>query len=213
MIDQPHTIALFGGAFDPPHRSHEIIIHALTRMPSIDLVQIIPYHQSALGKQPHASPQDRMAMLQLLIEDESKCVINDIEIQNPTISYTIDTLKQLRSRYPKAILFWVLSSESLASFNQWKDPDAIFAICHLICFKRVNQTEMNPSFTNRFCEHFDECTESESGNIWVLPTPLPPFSSSSIREAIKNHQHPIEGLNPKVASYIRQHQLYQEDSP
>jgi nicotinate-nucleotide adenylyltransferase len=36
------NIALYGGAFDPPHIGHLQLIHALTKVPEMDEVWLLP---------------------------------------------------------------------------------------------------------------------------------------------------------------------------
>lgn len=36
------NIALYGGAFDPPHNGHIQLIHALSKAPTIDEVWLLP---------------------------------------------------------------------------------------------------------------------------------------------------------------------------
>lgn len=213
MTNKPRTIALFGGAFDPPHLGHEGIIRSLAEQPFIDAIQIIPYHESAFGKTPHASARDRIEMLRLLIKDKNQCTINHHEVQHTGPNYTIDTLAHIQSQHPEARLFWVLSTESLATFNAWKNPEGILAITHLICYTRSGTLKIPEALQARVTETTDDLLNTQSGKIWIAPTPLAPWASSSIREAIMKDRSSIEGLNPKVTAYIHQHQLYQEDTP
>ncbi|OGV93425.1 hypothetical protein A3B57_03605, partial [Microgenomates group bacterium RIFCSPLOWO2_01_FULL_47_10] len=67
-----HHVVLFGGAFNPPHIGHLIVIQqAFEMIPQIDELWLLPDNVGSFGKE-LAPAQHRLAMCQLLINELPK---------------------------------------------------------------------------------------------------------------------------------------------
>ncbi|WP_157152337.1 nicotinate-nicotinamide nucleotide adenylyltransferase, partial [Brachyspira sp. SAP_772] len=93
-------IAILGGSFDPPHLGHLILADTIQHELKCDKILFIPSkippHKSISGK---VSDDDRINMLKLSIEDNDNFILDDYEIKNDCVSYTIKTLEYIYNNY------------------------------------------------------------------------------------------------------------------
>ena len=126
-------ICLFGGTFDPPHIGHLLIAQTVCEAENFDKIIFIPAYQP-----PHKTEitpvDDRLKMLKIAVKGNPNFEISDIEIKRGGVSYTIDTVKAVKkeSGTDKKDLFYLIGSDSLLNFHNWKDPKNILDECQVI---------------------------------------------------------------------------------
>jgi nicotinate-nucleotide adenylyltransferase len=131
-------IGVFGGTFDPPHVGHLLLASDAREALDLDRLIFIPTGAQPLkvNAPPVASPQDRLEMVRLAVADDANYSVDDAEINRKGLSYTVDTLQHLTDRYPAGKLFLLLGEDSLASFEQWRQPDRIRELATLAVMRR-----------------------------------------------------------------------------
>lgn len=127
-------VGLFGGSFDPVHLGHQDLVKRFIADLSLDRVFVIPAFVSPfkLIRPPIASPEDRVAMLKLAFEGESKVEILTDEIDRKEISYTVDTIKRLLPRFSEDQLFLLLSEELRETFSTWKESQELEKMVQIV---------------------------------------------------------------------------------
>lgn len=126
-------ICLFGGTFDPPHIGHLLIAQTICEAESFDKLIFIP-----VNIPPHKTVntllEDRLNMLGIAIDDNPNFEISDIEIKRGGISYTIDTIRTIKNQYniTSNKISYLIGSDSLLNFHNWKDPEKILEECQII---------------------------------------------------------------------------------
>ncbi len=113
-------IAIFGGAFDPPHAGHQSILQRLLETNLADLVYVVPTAYHAFGKKmaPH---QDRVRWCEIMAAPfGSMVVVEPIEAQLQAPSLTINTLRALRERHPGDELRLVIGEDNARVRDQWE---------------------------------------------------------------------------------------------
>ena len=124
---------LFGGTFDPPHIGHLLIAQTVCEAENFDRIIFVPTNKSPHKKQ--ITPVDhRLKMLNIAIDCNSNFEISDIEIIRGGVSYTIDTIREMKEKIgaKKEELFYLMGSDSLMGFHNWKDPRFILDECQVI---------------------------------------------------------------------------------
>ncbi len=185
-------IAVLGGRFDPPHLGHFLIAQqVLDFYPDIDKVFFVPAYKHAWSPI-EASAKDRVNMLKNSLQKNME--VSNIEIKRGDTSYTVDTVEALK-RETGADIYWIVGSDILPEFKKWKDYKKLMDLAKFIVFPR------NPHLLpTRLPKGFEVVKHPE-----LFTTN---FSSSKIRERIKNKKS-IEYLVPEaVARYIKKHKLY-----
>ena len=122
------SVGLFGGSFDPIHFGHINLAIQLMEIHQLDEVIWMPAYCSPFktSTPPHASPEDRAAMLKAALEGIPRFRISTLEIERNGPSYTIDTVRALSSE--NASLRLLLSEEAAAHFNQWKEAGELLRL-------------------------------------------------------------------------------------
>ncbi len=135
-------IALFGGAFDPPHLGHLQVIVNLFENRLADEVWLVPTGTHDFHKLMQPAPI-RLKMLEMLIDQipfkhRDKVKIERCELEREGVSHTIDTLNQLSKQYPHDDLYFVIGSDNLQKFHLWDRYQEILEKFPVIVYPRVN---------------------------------------------------------------------------
>ena len=187
----PHRIALFGGTFDPIHSGHLDIASRAKEAMSLNEVRFLPCLKS-----PHktdngaASPEHRMAMVKLAIRELPWAIADDFDLTAPPPSFSYRSAEEMARRFPRAQLFWIMGADQWTALPQWKEPDRLARIVEFIVFARNGAPAHHPGWKH----HFLQGTH--------------PASATRIRQEIAAGRLPHEWLDPAVAQYILDHQLY-----
>ncbi len=113
-------IGLYGGTFDPIHYAHLILAREALERLGLDRVIFIP---AALS--PHKIEQEptdaliRLEMLRAAIKDEARFSIDEMEVNRPPPSYTLDTVEEFRRGNSGAEIYYLLGSDNLPRLDTW----------------------------------------------------------------------------------------------
>jgi nicotinate-nucleotide adenylyltransferase len=189
-------VGIFGGTFDPIHLGHLITAQSVKEIRNLDKIIFIPAYIS-----PHktdakpSSPEDRLNMIKLVVETIPFFEYSDIEIKMGGISYTIDTLRELKKNYEK--IEFIIGYDNIFTFHTWKEPDEIFKLADVVVLKR--KSSHPPQFQDIY---YRQAVFVQTRGIEI--------SATDIRERVKNGL-PINFLvPPSVLEYIYEHKLYIE---
>ena len=126
-------VCLFGGTFDPPHIGHLLIAQTVCEAENFDTILFVPANKQ-LQKKVVTDKKKRIKMLELAIKDNPNFELSDIEINRGGISYTMDTITHYREHIMKSEdeLFFLIGSDSLMDFPNWKNPKGILKNCKVV---------------------------------------------------------------------------------
>lgn len=183
-------VILFGGAFDPPHLGHQQMTAEILKKGLADEIWYVPTRIHNFAKSVTAA-KHRVAMLNFILIPQTR--IESCELNRPGISYSYVTLNELSQRYPNDQLSWLIGSDNLAKFHLWKDYQKILNNYQVYVYPRLG-IAIEPLYP---------------GMIPLNKVKEMAFSSTEIRERLKNQQKVDQMLDQKVAAYIKKHHLYQ----
>lgn len=207
------NIVLFGGAFNPPHLGHLLVIkQAFELIPNIDQLWLMPSHAHTLGKTfIHAS--HRTKMVELLCADlepeiSSKVFICPIEIDYQTSGETLQTIKLLNTEvayltktmnqpvnnFNQIKYSFLMGSDQLASFHLWGNYQELLSSLDFYIYPRPN-FPLDP-----FYPHMTALAHPNQ----VITN----LSSTLIRNRIHQSQSLYHLLPLSVINYINNHDLY-----
>lgn len=189
------NIGLFFGSFNPVHTGHMIIAQHLANQPEIDQVWlVVSPHNPLKSKSSLANDYDRLHLVNLAIEDNSKIKSCKVEFDLPQPSFTIDTLAYLKEKYPQHTFALIMGSDNLLSLPKWKHYELILQNHLIYIYNRPNADEENPLITHP--------------NVRICKAPLIDISSTEIRNAIAEGRS-IRYLVPdKVFEYLDGSRMY-----
>lgn len=220
-------VLLFGGTFNPIHNGHLRSALECQYLLGFDEVWLIPNAQQPLKGQPTIAAEQRLAMINLAIEDYPQLRCVDIEILRGEISYTIDTIAALQKQFPEVSFAWQLGQDALNQFDRWHRWQELIELASWIVVPRPGY---RPDYSERLTaaladrqisaadflrkDSAGEADVSASaerrqyGKIISVSTTEMALSSTHIRQ-LANHALPCDFLVPdSVSRYIAQQHLY-----
>jgi nicotinate-nucleotide adenylyltransferase len=197
-------IGLLGGTFDPPHLGHlNLAIEALEKR-ELDEVWFLPTPLSPFKINTQLTLfHHRVKMLDLLIRGLQKLSINCIEEELTLPSYTYNTVKELKVRYPKAEFVLILADELLESLHQWKMPEALIKEVPLIIGARVPEKIKKKLKILPFKSQELAILEKS-----ICATRMIEVSASEVRARLKKGLCCKHLVHQEVLDYIYKNQLY-----
>ena len=128
-VPQDGVVAIYGGSFNPPHVGHAMVARWLTWTGQVDAVWLVPVFRHAFeGRHDKtlASFDERVAWCRAFAADLGAGVgVCTVEAELPVPSFTIDTLRHLRSQYPHLRFRLVIGSDALPHLHAWRAWDSI----------------------------------------------------------------------------------------
>src|ERR1043165_8237911 len=164
-------LGLFGGSFDPVHLGHLLVAQAAREELQLDRLFFIPAAKSPF--KPDSTPTDakfRLQMLRLALAGQTKCEIDEQEIARGGTSYTIDTVRDHRTRFPGAELFYLIGADHVSQLPKWREAEELARLVEFVVIPRPGggEAQLPAPFRGRTLKGF----------------PLG-VSSSQIRERVK----------------------------
>jgi nicotinate-nucleotide adenylyltransferase len=198
-------IGVFGGSFDPVHRGHLLLADCCWQQAQLDRVEFVPAAQQPLKPRgPIASESDRAEMLRIATTDRPEFSVSTIEFDRGGVSYTVDTLRQLRVEHPDAELFFLMGADSLADFPHWREPAQICRLATPLVVRRAESPE--PDFES--LRPFVAPARLQEIRAAQVEMPATPISSSQIRRLVAEGGAWRPLVPTAVAQYIEKGRLY-----
>ena len=200
------NIAILGGSFNPVHKGHIMLAKAAYEEYSFDKVYIMPNCITYYKKADNVIPDfHREAMIKLAIRPYDYMEYSDMELKRGGITYTVDTLKEFKEKYPDTAVSFIMGGDSLKNFHTWKDSETLVKLAdYLVAARDEVDRKMACSIINeynRICGR--NCFK-------LLNTPMLDISSKNIRNKIKNGFDVSDMLENSVSEYININNLYKE---
>lgn len=210
------SIGILGGTFDPIHNGHIQIAKVVLDALHLSQIKFIPCYHPPHREQPIASPTDRLAMVKLAIAPYLNFSVDEMEIHRKGISYSVDTLTQLRKKMPNESFCFILGADVFAQLHLWHEWKKIIDLTHLIIVGRPNIShDLNSEIQallnkNQTCDQHD-LEKNLAGKIYYLDNKFIDISATSIRSAIQSGEKNITGLDKRVEEYIFEKGLYAQN--
>lgn len=184
------TVGVFGGSFNPPHVSHVLAcLYVLATYP-VDRILVIPSYQHPFDKA-LADYADRLEMTRLAFRHLDGWVeVSRIEEELGGVSYTVDTLRELRRRLPEVHFRLIVGSDILGEVSRWRNSEEVQALAPLLVVPR--RTEGDGA----------GCSGTESGFV------LPAISSTEVRQRLAAGGEAGNAIPLQVREYIARRALY-----
>ena len=201
------NIGICGGTFDPFHRGHVDPILAVRPALAWDRVIYMPaFVQPFKAGRSTASGYHRFAMTVLGTEGHGPLYVSSRELERGSVSYTVDTLQELRAQEPDATLDWIIGDDNLEQLLEWKSLDTIFTLANFVVLTRMN---VRPALPGLLGARVTEAMHRPpQGSIVFAGNATVPVSSTEVRRRIRAGE-PIEDLvPPPVSRYIHHYDLY-----
>jgi nicotinate-nucleotide adenylyltransferase len=195
----PKRIGILGGSFDPPHLAHLALGQAAVAQLGLDELRIIPTGQAWHKARTLSNATHRLAMAQLAFEGITQACVDPRETQRSGPSYTIDTLRELRTEFSQAELFLIIGADQARALTSWQAWQEILQSATICVADRPDLTRARDVF---------DAEKVYPKRIFHLQMPSLAISATDIRSAISTHQNVTALVGERVARYIADHHLY-----
>jgi nicotinate-nucleotide adenylyltransferase len=183
-------VAIFGGTFDPIHHGHLILAREAIESLRLDRLIFVPAAASPHKLEGKLSAADvRLEMLRAAIENESQFCLEEMELQRPPPSYSVDTVEVLRFREPTAELFFLIGEDNVTRLATWHRFDELAKMVQFVVLARSGVMSEHPYPVSR--RHLD-------------------ISATDIRNRVAMRRSIRYLVPPAVETIIRDRQLYRE---
>lgn len=188
-------IGILGGSFNPIHTGHAILANYITQHTDIEQLWLMVSPQNPLKDNLSQSYDvHRLAMAELVASKCDNVITSGFEFTLSRPSYTIDTLRALKEKFPQHEFVLIIGADNWNVFNKWKNHDEILKNHKIMIYPR---------------QGFDiEIPVELAGSVTELSSPIIELSSTYIREQLKNNMNMNFYLPQDVYRYILEHKLY-----
>jgi nicotinate-nucleotide adenylyltransferase len=183
---------ILGGSFDPVHHGHLIVAGRAAEALGLDTVFFVPCRQQPLKPAgPAADGKDRAAMIRLAIEGDTRFALDTQELERPAPSYTVETLRAIRARWPDERLVLLVGADAAAQLHRWRAADEVARLAEVAVLARPGSAAVSSAFVTH-----------------TVATPAIEISASDIRARVLGGRSVRYLVPEKVAGYIEKKQLY-----
>lgn len=195
---------IMGGTFNPIHMGHLIIAEKAREQFKLGEVLFLPSGVPYMKDCREVLPgKIRMEMTGLAIQGNPFFAVSAMEVEREGRTYTYETLEKLREQNPDTEYYFILGADSLWKIETWKNPERIFAACHILAAVREDKSSEDMEKQSVYLK------EKFGASIFLLQTGHVEISSSMIRSLCREGNS-IRYLVPEaVYNYIVQKKLYE----
>lgn len=198
-------VGILGGTFDPIHIGHLVIAEEARVKINLEKIIFMPAGRPWMkGNQVITKPGNRWDMTVLAISNNKWFEASPRELSESEPTYTVDTLKQIRSEDKNSEMFFILGQDALGTFVNWKDPCGILELCTIVVASRPRSQEQSITALEQRCP-------DASQNMVILNSPLVSFSGTEIRRRVSQGRSIRYMVPSEVEGYIYRNHLYSGD--
>ncbi|WP_125132048.1 nicotinate-nucleotide adenylyltransferase [Microbacterium sp. 10M-3C3] len=186
-------IGVMGGTFDPIHHGHLVAASEVAHSFDLDEVVFVPTGQP-WQKSDVTWSEHRYLMTVIATASNPQFTVSRVDIDREGVTYTIDTLRDLKKQRPHADFFFITGADAVAQILSWRDHDELWDLAHFVAVSRPG--------------HVLSTDGLPTADVSQLQIPALAISSTDCRERVRQGD-PVWYLVPDgVVQYIAKHHLY-----
>ncbi|MCJ8313478.1 MAG: nicotinate (nicotinamide) nucleotide adenylyltransferase [Saccharospirillaceae bacterium] len=223
---------ILGGSFDPFHLGHLQMLRESIDQLSPKYLRVLPCFQQALKSHTAIKSKHRMAMLKLIVKQvnteqkdkpkQCNVLLDDFEISQNQINYSIKTLTQFSNTFDESLVF-LMGEDSILNIQKWKQWEQLLDVCHIAIVKRKVKRKVKQTNKTDKQDLFDclpqtwqpkwvdlsvfkqSIKNQKAGLICQIEMDYVDISSSFIKTNLNDSQALLPAV---IFDYINEHQLY-----
>ncbi|MGW5387901.1 nicotinate-nucleotide adenylyltransferase [Nocardia sp. NPDC003963] len=195
-------LGVMGGTFDPIHHGHLVAASEVAHRFDLDEVIFVPTGQPWQKTDRQVSPaEDRYLMTVIATASNPRFSVSRADVDRSKVTYTVDTLRDLRVQHPGAELFFITGADALASILTWQDWAELFELAKFVGVSR-------PGYELNIDHLADHLRGMPADAVTMIEIPALAISSSECRRRAAEGR-PVWYLVPDgVVQYISKRHLY-----
>lgn len=204
--EEKTKVGILGGTFNPIHRGHiELGLQIQQAFQMEKILYILSAHPPHKTNSKVVPMELRWKMLERALKPFPQLVPCNMEMKRPTKSWTIDTIKELKTKYPGTQFYFISGSEGFLRIRTWKDYQTLLVSLPFIVVLR------NPEHRQAVERLLKEesIMLSPSVHIFSYESDKLSISSTLIREKIKQSQQIDRFVEEEVKKIMEEYKLYE----
>lgn len=129
-------VGILGGTFNPPHIGHLIMANEALHAAGLDEVRFMPNYIAPHKEVHGANAEQRLQMTRLAICGSDKFRVEDFEISQGGVSYTVDTMSKMIQREPETMFYFIIGGDSIEGLPTWHRIDELAKMVRFIGIRR-----------------------------------------------------------------------------
>ena len=197
-----NKIVVYGGSFNPPLNSHFIIAQqVLNQFDEVKKVIFLPVNNN-YAKDGLIENKHRYNMLKIVIDQNEKFELSDMDLNAKRSLHTIETLDKVQKMFPNEEICFLCGSDNLKELNTWKSAEKLISKYKIIVMERdtdqINDIIKNDKLLSRYRKNIVKLKEDVKSN----------YKSSYVREQLKKGKSVRYLLPDKIFYYIEENNVY-----
>ncbi len=189
-------LGVLGGSFDPIHVGHLLVAEDVRQQLGLDRVCFVPTFSPPHRPAPVAPYHDRLNMTRLAVRSMPGTELLAIEDKLPVPSYTVNTMKAIRARFPAACCYFLMGADQYQNMEHWHQPTELTRLARLVVMSRPGV-----AFPPRFAGH-------QPRRVVMLEVVAVAVSAAVVRQRLAKGRSVRYILPEAVLDYISRHRLY-----
>lgn len=192
-----------GGTFDPIHNGHLFAASEVADLFDLDEVVFVPTGQPWQKDRRVSDAEDRYLMTVIATASNPRFSVSRVDIDRGGLTYTRDTLGDLRRLHPDSELYFITGADALASILSWHNWEELFAMARFVGVSRPGYELAR--------EHLsDALAKLPEDALTLVEIPALAISSTDCRRRAERSR-PLWYLLPDgVVQYIAKRGLYRK---
>jgi nicotinate-nucleotide adenylyltransferase len=188
---------LFFGSFNPIHIGHLVIAEYMVEFTDLNSLWFVVSPQNPLKQEGSLLPENqRLQMVRMAIEYDTRFKPSTIEFDLPKPSYTINTLAYLKEKYPEQQFALIMGTDNITTLHKWKNYEQLLNDYDIYVYPRKEEHPI-PEYAKR-------------PNVHLTEAPVMEISSTFIRKALKEKKDVRYMMPPSVAGYVKEMHFYEK---
>jgi nicotinate-nucleotide adenylyltransferase len=204
-LDAP--LGVLGGTFDPVHHGHLRLALEVREALGLAQVRLMPSAQTNLRSGALASAAQRLAMLEAALAPG--LAVDDREIARGGVSYTVDSLADLRAELGERPLCFIVGVDAWNALPRWHRWRELLDCAHLVVASRpgadlLRHAPLEAAWTSRV----SDLHARPAGRVFACAIPLLPISATDVRARVAAGRSVAGLVPPAVIALIERDRLY-----
>ncbi|MEK8228494.1 nicotinate-nucleotide adenylyltransferase [Oerskovia sp. M15] len=126
-------LGVMGGTFDPIHHGHLVAASEAAARFDLDEVIFVPTGKPSFKQhQKVTASEHRYLMTVIATASNPRFTVSRVDVDRPGLTYTVDTLRDLRDERPDVDLFFISGADAIEQMLTWKDADDLWKMAHFV---------------------------------------------------------------------------------